>query len=142
MQNTLVATSSIAIKAPVSKVWDALTNPEMIAKYLFGTKTVTDWNVGSPITYTGVWEGKTYQDKGVVLANIPEKLLKTSYWSSMSGKPDKPENYQIVTYTLTPNGGETTLTITQEQITSEVDRDHSGDNWNMVLQTIKKLLES
>ncbi|HUD19278.1 MAG TPA: SRPBCC family protein [Patescibacteria group bacterium] len=142
MQNTFVATSSITIKAPVARVWDALTNPEMIAKYLFGTKTETDWKVGSPITYTGAWEGKTYQDKGMVLANVPEKLLKSTYWSSMSGKPDKPENYQIVTYTLVPNGSETTLTVTQEQITSEADRDHSEDNWNVVLTTMKKLLEA
>lgn len=142
MQNTFIATSSVTINAPVSKVWDALVNPEMIKQYLFGTKAESDWKVGSLITYTGAWEGKTYQDRGIILALEPNKLLKSTYWSSMTGKPDVPENYQIVTYTLESKGEETTLTVTQENVASEVDRDHSGENWHMVLGTIKKLLET
>lgn len=141
MQNTFVAKASVTIHSPVAKVWDALVNPEIIKEYLFGTKAESDWKVGSPITYSGEYKGFKYQDRGVVLALEPNKLLKTTYWSSMSGKPDKPENYQIVTYTLESKGEETTLTVLQENVASEKDRDHSGENWNMVLGTIKKILE-
>ena len=58
---------SVFIKAPASKVWEAITNPEQIKKYLFGTETCSTWNVGSPITFRGVWEGKDYEDKGTIL---------------------------------------------------------------------------
>lgn len=141
MTTQFTAKATITIYASVSRVWDALVNPELIKQYLFGTQTITDWKVGSPIIYKGEWEGKQYEDKGVVLALKKEKLLKTSYWSSMSGNPDAPENYQIVSYALEPKGDETTLTVTQENATSEADRDHSGENWNMVLTSLKKLLE-
>jgi len=129
------------IKASAAKVWDALVNPAMVKQYLFGTNVVTDWKVGSPIVWQGEWQGKTYEDKGVVLQNVPEKMLETTYWSSMSGKPDMPENFIKVTYELMPVAGGTKLTITQTNNEADAS-DHSGDNWKMVLTTIKKLLEA
>ena len=53
MSKTYVAKAAITINAPASKVWDALTNPDLIKQYLFGTEVTTDWQVGSPITYRG-----------------------------------------------------------------------------------------
>ena len=133
---------SIVIKADASRVWDALTNPEMVKQYLFGTQVVTDWKVGSPITYTGVWQGKEYQDKGTILKNEPGKYLLTTYWSSFSGTSDLPENYQNVGYALEPADGGTKLTITQDNIASEKSRDHSAENWKIVMENMKKLLEN
>ena len=141
MSNNLVITNEIVIKAPAAGVWDALVNPAMVKQYLFGTNVVTDWKVGSPIVWQGEWQGKTYEDKGVVLQNVPEKVLETTYWSSMSGKPDAPENYIKVKYELMPVADGTKLTITQTN--NEADKsDHSGDNWKMVLSTIKKIVEN
>ena len=50
MTNTFVAKATITINAPTSRVWDALTKPDLIKQYLFGTQVTTDWRVGSPIT--------------------------------------------------------------------------------------------
>jgi hypothetical protein len=60
----------------------------------------------------------------------------------MSGTEDKPENYQKVGYRLTPEGEGTKLTITQENAKSQEAADHSKKNWEMVLGSLKKLLES
>ena len=49
----LIVSESIEIHEAPSKVWDALTNPEIIKKYLFGTETITDWKVGSEIIFQG-----------------------------------------------------------------------------------------
>jgi len=138
---TFTATAKIEIRASADKVWDALTNPKLIKEYLFGTEAKSDWKVGSPITYSGVWEGKHYEDKGKILELVPRKLLKSTYWSSMAGKPDLPEYYQTVTYALSEAGGQTTLTITQENNPSVESADHSGSNWKMVLEALKKLVE-
>ncbi len=141
MNETFKAEVSVVIHAPAAKVWQALTTPELIKQYLFGTEAVSDWQVGSPITYKGVWEGKAYEDKGQILEMEPEKHLLTTYWSSFSGLPDAPENYQNVAYDLSPEGNGTKLTITQDNIQSETSRDHSAKNWQMVLEGLKKLLE-
>jgi len=73
MNKTFTSKSTITINAPASKVWDALTKPELIKQCLFGTEVTTDWRVGSPITYKGEWEGKAYEDKGKVLQIEKEK---------------------------------------------------------------------
>ena len=142
MNKTFISKSTIAINAPSSKVWDALTKPELIKQYLFGTEVTTDWQVGSPITYKGEWEGKTYEDKGKVLQIEKEKLLVSTFWSSLSGLPDTSENYKTVCYELSTEGSRTRLTITQDNNDSQEEANHSEQNWNMVLDGIKKLLEA
>lgn len=141
MTNKLVSKSSITINAPVNKVWQALTDPAMIKEYLFGTTTTSDWKKGSAITYEGEWQGKKYKDKGTIIDIIPEKLLHTTYWSSMGGKEDKPENYNNVIYEVKPQNGQTAVTISQDNINTEEELKHMEQNWGMVLESMKKLLE-
>jgi hypothetical protein len=64
-----------------------------------------------------------------------------SYWSSMSGIEDLPENYVTVTFELTDEGNKTLLTVTQENIPNEEMRDHSEQNWKKVLKGLKEMLE-
>jgi uncharacterized protein YndB with AHSA1/START domain len=142
MSKNIVAKATVTIDASTSRVWDALTKPDLIKQYLFGTEVTTDWQVGSPITYQGTWEGKAYKDKGKVLQVEPGKLLVSTFWSSLSGAPDVPENYKTVRYELSPAGGGTKLTLIQDNNATQEEADHSAQNWNMVLDGIKKLLES
>lgn len=142
MNNAFPTKTSITINAPTSRVWEALTDPSLIKQYLFGTDVTTDWRVGHPITYTGQWEGKKYEDKGEVIQKEVGKLLVTTYWSSLSGLPDIPEYYKTVRYELSPEGNGTRLTIIQTNNDSKEDASHSEENWKMVLEGIKKLLEN
>jgi uncharacterized protein YndB with AHSA1/START domain len=141
MKKQFIAIADISIHAPAAKVWKALTKPELIKQYLFGTEVTTDWQVGSPITYKGEWKGKAYKDKGKVLQIEPETLLVSTFWSSLSGLPDVPENYKTVTYKLSAKGGITRLTLTQDNNDTEEEANHSKANWNMVLGKLKELLE-
>ena len=135
------STTSIEFKAPATAVWQGLTDPEIVKQYFFGTNQQSAWEVGSPITWSGAWDGKSYQDKGTILDITPEAYLKYSYWSSMSGTEDKAENYQIVSYTLTENDGVTTLTIGQENLKDDAAKEHSEQNWQAIFGELKKLLE-
>ena len=62
-----VATAQTDVAAAPERVWAALTEPEQIAAYMEGSKVTTTWEVGSPITWDGEYEGRAYQDKGEVL---------------------------------------------------------------------------
>ena len=141
MSKALVAETSILIEAGAEKVWKALTDPALIKRYLYGTEAISDWKVGSPITYKGVWEGKPYEDKGRILEIESGILLKSSYWSAFSGLADSPENYSTVTYRIVP-GESTKLTVSQDNIPSEEGRAQAEGNWRMVLQALKELLEN
>jgi uncharacterized protein YndB with AHSA1/START domain len=141
MKKNLIAETSITIDAGATKVWKALTTAEMIKKYLMGAKVTSDWKEGSTITYEGEYEGKTYKDKGEIKKIEPEKILQSTYWSSISGKEDKPENYNLVTYRLTAKEGRTVVTLTQDNNNSEEEKEHSTENWKAVLKGLKKLVE-
>lgn len=136
------ATVTVNFDAPMDKVWDGLTNPAIVKQYFFGTDLHTDWKKGSPITWTGEWEGKKYEEKGEVLDIDPGKFVKYTYWSSMSGKEDKPENYMEISYFLTGKNGGTQLEIVQDKVTDQQAKEHSEQNWISVFEGLKKILKA
>ena len=141
MNKELTVTDSVEINADKSTVWDALTNPEKIKVYLFGTETITNWEIGSDIIFQGAYNGHKYKDKGIILNIKAEELLQYSYWSGFSGLEDKSENYALVTYNLEDANGKTLLTITQTGFANEEAQHHSQTAWANVLGQIKLLTE-
>lgn len=51
------------IDAPAEEVWAALTTPETIKHYFFGSEVETDWEEGSPIVFRGEYEGRRGQGR-------------------------------------------------------------------------------
>lgn len=138
----LVATADVNINAPAQEVWAALTDPDMIARYMMGSKVETDWRPGSPITWSGEYEGKTYQDKGEVVEVEPEHTLIVTHYSPLSGQPDEPKNYHTVRYELDEHDGHTHVSLTQDNNGSPDEAEHSAKNWSMMLDGLKKVVES
>jgi uncharacterized protein YndB with AHSA1/START domain len=137
----MTSTTTVTFKAPIDKVWQGLTDPTMVKQYFFGTTLKSDWKVGSPITFSGEWEGHKYEDGGIILDIDAPKLLKYSYWSSMSGTENKPENYNDITYQLSEADGITTLIITQEGVKNQEAAEHSEGNWTSIFDGLKKMIE-
>jgi uncharacterized protein YndB with AHSA1/START domain len=134
--------TSITIHAPADKVWDALTEPALRKKWFFGVDTKTDWKVGSPIVHKGDFEGKPYEDKGIVKVFEPGKKLVHTHWSSMSGRPDRPENYETVTYTLKEKNGATELEVSEENIAGAEQKATSEKMWKGALGELRKVVEA
>ena len=141
MKSIITGTAAISIDAPVAKVWEALITPSIIKQYFFNTNAISEWKVGSPLVFKGEWEGKKYEDKGKILDMTPNRLFRYTYWGSMSGIEDKPENYAVITYELTERPNGTHLLVRQENIPDEKMKAHSEQNWNKVLTNLKQLLE-
>lgn len=137
----LGATSSVTIDAPAEEVWDAITTPEQIKQWFFGVDTESDWKVGSPLVHRGDWQGKPYEDKGEIVRIEPPKVLVHTHWSDLSGKPDRPENYQEVTWSLSQRNGSTELTIKERNLPSEEAKAMTEQSWQTVLTNLKTLLE-
>jgi uncharacterized protein YndB with AHSA1/START domain len=136
-----IAQVNVNIKAPVERVWNALTDPEMIRQYMPGTTVESAWEEGSTITWKGVWKGKTYEDKGILLQVKPRALLQYSHYSPREGQQRRPENDHIVTINLKHQGHQTHIMLTQDHNASDTERRHSEENWNIMLLSLKKLLE-
>lgn len=130
------------IDAPVARVWDALTNPDQIRRYYFGTEARSNWREGGMIFYRGTWEGKRYEDKGIIEELIPERKLTINHWSSRTGTPDRPENYHAHTYTLTRTGEKTKITLTQEDnYSTDEHRAKAWQHWDVVMEGMNRVLQ-
>jgi uncharacterized protein YndB with AHSA1/START domain len=138
----LVANASITINASVGKVWDAFVNPDTIKQYMFGTTVVSDWKEGSPIVWKGNWQGKPYEDKGVILNLKQGQILRYSHFSPLAGQPDVPENYHRVSVELSGDEQRTTISLSQDNNATEDEREHSEKNWKMMLEGLKGFLEN
>lgn len=136
-----VATAEVDVDAPRSRVWQALTDPDQIAEYMMGSRVDTDWQPGSPITWTGEWEGKPYEDKGEVVEVDRERRLVVTHFSPLSGADDKPENYHRLTYELSDTDGGTHLSLSQDNNASDEEAERSQGQWEQMLQGLKTTAE-
>ena len=137
----LIARSSIAIAASPEKIWSALVTPAAIKQYMFDTTVTSDWREGSPITWSGEWQGRKYEDRGKILRFKPGRALQYTHFSPLAGLPDRPENYHTVSIQLSPEGSGTRVELTQDNNPTEEARAHSEKNWEMMLQGLKKFVE-
>ncbi len=135
------AQTGLMLKAPPKEIWSALTTPSVAKLYFHGAEITSEWKIGSEIRFQGEYKGHAYEEKGIILQAIPNKLLEYTHWSSVSGLPDRPENYRIWSFTLLESNGGTHLSISEANITSIKQRDRSIEFWNEVLQTLKGILE-
>ncbi|MDQ1547613.1 MAG: hypothetical protein QOH69_2517 [Actinomycetota bacterium] len=142
MPENWIATANVTIDAGRERVWAALTDPELITRYMFGSTVTSDWMPGSTITYAGEYEGKKYEDHGTILEIRPPELLRSTHFSPLGGKPDVPENYHEIAYTLTAKDGATEVVLTQDNNASEAEAEHSAANWKQMLEGLKSVVES
>jgi uncharacterized protein YndB with AHSA1/START domain len=137
-----VATAETEIEAPAQRVWEALTDPDEIEKYMFGSRVVTDWQPGSSITWSGEYEGKAYEDKGEILEVVPGRRLRMTHFSPLSGAEDAPENYHTLTYELEGDDGPTHVSLSQDGNASAEAAEHSRANWEEMLSGLKAVVEA
>jgi uncharacterized protein YndB with AHSA1/START domain len=139
--STYVATAECEIEASPEDVWRGLTDPEAIREFMFGSEVQTDWKPGSPITWKGEYEGKSYEDKGEIVTVEPGRLLEVTHFSPLSGQEDKPENYHRVRYELQAADGRTRVRLTQDNSGSAEEAEHSSATWQAMLDGLKKVVE-
>lgn len=134
--------STIIINAPVHKVWDALTKPEIVKQWQYGSDMITHWSIGSDITFRTEWQGKTFEQWGKVLEIKPDEIIKYSLFAPRPGLDDKPENYFIMSYILTAGNNQTKLDIIQEDNRpGAIQEDPKGEE-NPILQSLKTIIET
>jgi len=112
-----------------------------VRQYLMNTLLLTDWKPGSPITWSGEWEGKPYTDKGEVVEVEEGKRLAYTHFSPLSGAEDSPENYHTLWWNLEEVSGGTQVVLNQDNNSSAEEADRNRENWQQVMQSMKKVAE-
>ena len=141
LANSQTVNKTITIDAPASKVWDTLTNPELMKQWMAETDIdiLTDWKVGHPFVIRGNLHGINFENTGIVLQFEPEKVLQYSHLSSLSRLPDRPESFSVIEFRLAPSEQQTALTLTLSRFPTESIYKHLAFYWNVTLEVLTHL---
>jgi uncharacterized protein YndB with AHSA1/START domain/DNA-binding transcriptional ArsR family regulator len=133
----------IYIKTTPERLWQAITDPELRAKYTFGVGLYSDWKPGS--SYLARTTDMTIAPnmpiaEGENLEVDPPRRLVQSYRALWSDDV-KREGTSRVTWEIEPVGDSCRLTVTHDQLRDGANAELYG-GWPMVLSGLKTLLET
>lgn len=135
---------SILINATQVKVWKYLTDTGLMKQWMgdpeMNIEIITDWKTGSPITIKG-FHHQQFENKGEILQLDPERIFQYTHLSSLSNLADESNNYTIITFTLTPKGEQTELTVEAVNFPTLEIYKHLEFYWNGTIQIIKLKIE-
>ena len=128
----------IYIKTTPERLWEAITDPEMRAKYSFGVQTDSDWTEGS--SYESGVPGVIDIAKGEnVEVDPPRRLVQT--FNALWSDDVKAVGTSRVTWEIEPVGTSCQLTVTHDQLPDDANSEVYG-GWTMILSGLKTLLET
>lgn len=134
--------STIYLNAPIENVWNALTKPELVKQWQYGSDLITDWKIGNEIRFRNEWEGQVFEQWGTVLEVIPNQKIKYSLFFPRPELENKPENYFIMSYILSEENQKIKLEIIQEDNRPGAVQEEPQGEENPILQGLKALIES
>lgn len=133
----------IYIKTTPERLWEAITDPEMRAKYAFGVRVESEWTPGS--RYEGKAGSGTISPampivEGENLEVDPPRRLVQSF-NAVWSDDVKAEGTSRVTWEIEPIEDSCRLTVTHDQLREGANEELYG-GWMMVLSGLKTLLET
>lgn len=109
-----ILTTTVTIDAPANKVFEALTQPALVKQWQFGKTVQSNWETGETIKFFAEYEGRVLEQWGTILDIRANELLKYNLFTPAPGIEDKQENYNITSYILTNDNGQTHVELLQE----------------------------
>lgn len=129
------------ISADITDVWELLVNPAETGRLFWGTTVESDFKVGSPIVWKGVWEGKPFEDRGTIKRVEKNAVLQYSHWSTASDTPNDEATHNLLTFQLTKEDRGVRVVLQHENIATMAMKEHSEKMWTQLLATMKRMAE-
>jgi uncharacterized protein YndB with AHSA1/START domain len=138
-ENETVAVFETFIKTTPERLWEAITDPKMRAKYSFGVETNSDWTTGS--SYQAGVPGVIEIAEGENLEVDPPRRLVQSL-NALWSDDVKAEGTSRVTWEIEAVGDDSCrLTVVHDQLRPSASAEIYG-GWPMILSGLKTLLET
>jgi uncharacterized protein YndB with AHSA1/START domain len=129
----------IYIKTTPDRLWSAITDPEVRARYNFGAGAYSDWTPGAAVELR-VEEPALLLWEGAVLDADPPRRLVHTMLAHFSPEAEA-EGTSRVTWEIEPVGDSCRLVVTHDQM-REGANDQIYGGWPMILSGLKTWLES
>ncbi len=129
----------IYIRTTPERLWEAITDPETRAKYNFGARAESDWQVGSPLRMVSPRADGLLGDGEVLEVDRPRRLVHTM--RALWGEDVTQEGFSRVTWEIEQVEDSCRLTVTHDQLREGANEQLYG-GWPMILSGLKTWLET
>jgi uncharacterized protein YndB with AHSA1/START domain len=129
----------IYIRTTPERLWEAITDPDIRAKYNFGAGVKSEWKVGSSIEMGAPTADGLLGDGEVLEIDPPNRLVHTM--RALWGDDVKSEGFSRVTWDIAVIGDSCRLLVTHDQMREGANGQLYG-GWPMILSGLKTWLET
>lgn len=139
--------TEILLQATPAQVWDALINPDKIARYLFGAQVQTSWEEGSSIDFLMHQDGVAIRIvHGTIIKVVEQQVLEhTLFPSTWEGMEDILSNHLHIRYELKATDEGTHLSISQFDFTQVAEGskryEDTVSGWKAMLPLLQEVAE-
>jgi len=129
------------INATQEQVWDAITNPMIVAKFFHGARVESTYEVGSKMTSRSPDGTQTWGENTVLECDPPRRLVHS--WRSLYDPELASEPESRVTWEIEAQpGGFAKLTLIHDRLDRSPNTAASVRGWSYILSNLKTVVET
>jgi uncharacterized protein YndB with AHSA1/START domain len=129
----------IYIRTTPELLWEAITDPDIRARYHFGARIESDWTAGSPYRVDHAGSNGSIIGGENLVVDPPRRLVQS--WNALWGEDAMREATSRVTWEIEPVGDSCRLLVTHDQLSETAPEELYG-GWPMILSGLKTWLET
>jgi uncharacterized protein YndB with AHSA1/START domain len=129
----------IYIKTTPERLWEAITDPAMRAKYNFGVGVESDWSNGSAYQAVHAEAGFPISEGKNLEVDPPRRLVQS--FNALWSDEVRAAAESRVTWEIEPVGSSCRLRVTHDELAADANNELYG-GWPMILSGLKTLLET
>ncbi len=139
LEDNMEKVFEIYIRTTPERLWEAITDPEIRAKYNFGARVESDWTPGSPFTMGSPAAGALLGEGINIEVDPPHRLVQSmvALWDD----DVRSEGTSRVTWEIEPVGDSCRLVVTHDELRDGANSQLYG-GWPMILSGLKTWLET
>jgi uncharacterized protein YndB with AHSA1/START domain len=129
------------INAPAQSVWEAITQPEQVARFFHGMHLEATYEVGGHLRSWSPDHSAQWGDNTVLEWDPPRRMVHT--WRSLYDPATAAEPESRVTWEVEPAGGDSTkLTLIHDRLERSPKTAASVVGWSWILSNLKTVIET
>jgi uncharacterized protein YndB with AHSA1/START domain/DNA-binding transcriptional ArsR family regulator len=129
----------VYIRTTPEQLWQAITDPEITARWFHRSRVDSRWRAGEPVRY--FIDNELVVDGEVLDADPPKRLVTT--WAFRRSPDTRDDPPSRVIWEIEPSGDMCKLTLVHDGFANETETYRSvGSGWPFILSSLKSLLET